>query len=122
SYTPDLVVINLGTNDFAQGDPGMPYEQAYEKLIQQVRSHYPNAFIVCATGSMLSGDPLTKQKAYVNEAVHTMNQNGDARVSYADLGLQDANDGLGCDWHPSLVTQQKMATRLTAAIKAVTGW
>ena len=38
---PDVVVINLSTNDFAQGDPGPPFVQALRGLPQQLRRHYP---------------------------------------------------------------------------------
>lgn len=123
TWTADVVVVNLGTNDFAKGDPGQPYVDAYTGLIQQVRGHYPDAYILCAVGSMLSGANLTKDIAYVKGVVSAANAGGDAKVSFVDLGQQNGNvDGLGCNYHPSVKTDQLMADKLTAAIKAVTGW
>lgn len=123
TWTADVVVVNLGTNDFAQGDPGQPYVDAYAGLVKQVRGHYPDAYILCAVGSMLSGGSLTKDIAYLKSVVSAANAGGDAKVSFVDLGQQDGNaDGYGCAYHPSVKTDQLMATKLTAAIKAVTGW
>jgi lysophospholipase L1-like esterase len=123
TWTADVVVVNLGTNDFAKGDPGQPYVDAYTGLVKQIRGHYPDAYIVCAVGSMLGGVNLAKDIGYVQGVVKAANDGGDAKVSFVDLGQQDANaNGLGCDYHPSVKTDQVMATKLTAAIKTVTGW
>ena len=65
---------------------------------------------------------LTKAKQYIQGVVMTRNQAGDAKVSFADLGEQDPADGYGCDYHPSIATDQKMAARLVTAIQGVTGW
>lgn len=53
SSAPDVVVINLGTNDFAQ-DPSVvnsnAFINAYHAFLDRVCSHYPDAYIVCAIG------------------------------------------------------------------------
>ena len=123
AWKADVVVVNLGTNDFAKGDPGQAYIDAYTALVKQIRGHYADAYIVCAVGSMLGGGDLAKDLTYVKGVVAAANTAGDKKVSFVDLGQQDGNaDGLGCDYHPSLKTHQKMADKLTAAIKAVAGW
>ena len=123
TWKADVVVLNLGTNDFAKGDPGQGYVDAYGGMVKQIRLHYADAYILCAVGSMLSGGDLAKDVAYVKGVVAAANTAGDTKVSFVDLGVQDGKaDGLGCDYHPSLKTHQKMADKLTAAIKAVAGW
>jgi hypothetical protein len=123
SWKADVVVLNLGTNDFAKGDPGQAYVDAYAGMVKQIRGHYPEAYIVCAVGSMLGGGNLTQDITYVKGVVAAANTGGDAKVSFVDLGEQDGNtNGLGCDYHPSLKTHQIMADTLTAAIMALTGW
>ena len=123
TWKADVVVLNLGTNDFAKGDPGQAYVDAYAGMVKQIRGHYPDAFIVCAVGSMLGGGSLTQDPAYVKGVVAAANAAGDARVSFVDLGEQDGNaNGLGCDYHPSVKTDQLMADKLTTAIKAAAGW
>jgi hypothetical protein len=69
------------------------------------------------------GANLIKNVAYVKSAVAAANAGGDPRVSFLDFGVQDGNaSGFGCDYHPSAVTDQLMADKLAAAIKALTGW
>ncbi|MFT3842187.1 MAG: SGNH/GDSL hydrolase family protein [Myxococcaceae bacterium] len=116
-YQPDVVVVNLGTNDYSTGDPGMPFETAYTGFLGQVRLQYPNAFIVCATG------PMTDDSSYQSHVQAAIAAAADPKVSYLDLGVQDCNvDGCGCDYHPSQVTQQKMADKLVAHLKTLLPW
>lgn len=129
SWVPDVVVVNLGTNDFYTGDPGQPYVDAYTAFAQQIRARYPQAFLFLAVGTMLSDEypagamHYTLAQQYTQAVVSARRSAGDARISYVDLGVQDGTaDGLGCDWHPSVTTQQKMADTLVAAIKLAMGW
>jgi lysophospholipase L1-like esterase len=123
SWKADVVVLNLGTNDFAKGDPGQAYVDAYGGMVKQIRGHYPDAYILCAVGSMLGGGNLAQDLKYVKGVVAAANTAGDMKVSFVDLGQQDGTaNGLGCDYHPSLKTHQIMADALTAAIKAAAGW
>jgi lysophospholipase L1-like esterase len=121
-YSPDVVVINLGTNDFAGGDPGDGYVTAYNAFIVTLRKAYPNAYIVCVIGPMLDGASLTQAQAYVQSVVATQNETGDTKVSYLSVAEQLAADGYGCDSHPSTTTQMKMATTLTAHLHDLLGW
>src|SRR6185437_9930940 len=88
SYTPDVVVIDLGTNDFAQGDPGQAFVTGYEAFVAQIRGHYPDAWIVVAQSPMLSdGYPQgamlrTKSAAYLNEIVNDRKAAGDTRITF----------------------------------------
>jgi hypothetical protein len=47
---------------------------------------------------------------------------GDGKVTAFEIPPQDGSDGYGCDWHPSLARHEKMATTVTAAVKAALGW
>lgn len=115
---PDVVVINLGTNDFSLNvDPGQNFVNAMTAFVGQVRSHYPSAPIVLAGSPMLGGTQHTTHKAYLDTVAR-----GAARTSVLDLAVQDANDGFGCDFHPSEITAQKMADRLSAQLHALLGW
>jgi lysophospholipase L1-like esterase len=122
SWTPDVVVISLGTNDFAPGDPGQPYVDAYIGFTEKVRGHYPNAYILCAVGSVLGGDPRTKAIEYTQSVITARKAAGDMKIGFVDLGVQDLADGLGCDWHPNIVTNEKMAAKLVTGIKEAVGW
>ncbi len=120
-FQPDAVVINLGTNDFStSSDPDQPtFVSAYKELVGRIRQAYPGAHVLCTNGSMLSGTDLDTARAYIKQAVMELD---DDKVTAFEIPPQDGSDGYGCDWHPSLARHEKMATTVTAAIKAALGW
>lgn len=120
SAVPDVVVIGLGTNDFSGGDPGVAYEQAYERFITDaIRVRAPGAPILLATSSMMGGTERTQMRARLDAiAAHF----ADPKITVVEIAEQQQADGIGCDYHPSEATQRKMATQLVPAIRAATGW
>jgi hypothetical protein len=117
SYTPEVILIDLGTNDFANGDPGAPYAMAYLTFLTRLRMLYPDAWIFCAAG------PMTLAYATAVEGVvAARTQAGDARVRFVAFTAQDGSLGYGCDYHPTLATQQQMADTIVPVIRAATGW
>ena len=122
-YAADVVVVNLGTNDyFAGSDPGAPFEATYVAFLKKVRAAHPGAFVICGIGTMLTGAEATAARAHVERVVRTMNERGDAKVAFVEFQPQDLADGVGCRNHPNEKTQRKMADVLTAKVKALTGW
>jgi lysophospholipase L1-like esterase len=125
---PDVVVINLGANDFAKGDPGAPFQRAYVDFLRTLRGSYPAATIVCTLGSTLTdGFPdtamsRTRAAAYIQAAVDERRRAGDARVAYFAFSERRASDGFGADYHPSAETHRRMAAELVAALRAQMGW
>lgn len=120
STTPDVVVIGLGTNDYASGDPGQAYEDAYVAFVRdQVRAHAPAAPVLLATSAMMGGTPRAQMRARLDAVVARL---ADPKVSVVEIPEQLASDGYGCDYHPNEISQHKMATALVPAIRAVTGW
>ena len=128
SYTPDVVVVNLGTNDFSTGDPGQPFVDAYVAFVAQIRTHYPAAWIIVAMSPMVSDAfpagamQRTILRTYLQDVVAAAAAAGDARVDYLEIAEQDAADGYGCDYHPSAATAAIMADALVAAIQTLVGW
>lgn len=118
------MVINLGTNDFSTAvDPTEPeFTGAYVELLERVRTAYPDALILCTVGPLLNGADLTTARAEITAAVEQRVSAGDTRVQSFELAPQDANDGLGCDYHPSLITHEKMADVLTSKLETELGW
>jgi lysophospholipase L1-like esterase len=121
-YVPDVITINLGTNDFAQGDPGPSFVTTYVKFVKKLRGYYPNALVLCGIGPMLSGSDLVQARSYVQAVVRTMNADGDAKVATVDFAEQVPSDGLGCGGHPNVKTHRVMADALTARIKELARW
>lgn len=119
---PDVIVVNLGTNDFAHGDPGQPFTDAYTAFLATLRAHHPGVPILAALSPMLDGTARDQAGADIAAAVKARNDGGDALVQTFDFGVQSASDGYGCDYHPSPTTHQKMASKLVPVIRALKGW
>jgi hypothetical protein len=122
SWIPNAVVINLGTNDFSGGDPGQPYVDAYLTFVTDMRGRYPDAMLYLATSPMLGDSDQGVQKAHLQSVISQRQALGDSKLKLLEFATQDQADGLGCDWHPNLITHQKMALVMTAAIKSDLGW
>lgn len=124
SFVPDLIVVNLGTNDFAggKGDPGPAFQTAYAAFLATLRATHPNATIVCATSPMLSEPNRTTLRTYVEGAIAQRAAAGDMKLTLLDIEEHTDADGYGCGYHPSVATQAKMAARLVAHVKPLMGW
>jgi lysophospholipase L1-like esterase len=120
SYVPDALLINLGTNDFAKGDPGQPFVDAYQTLVSDLRKHYPMARLYLAVSPMLSGDNRTKQKGYLATVQSTRATAGDHNVAILEF-MPPASDAWTCG-HPNAATHVIMATAFEQALSTNLGW
>lgn len=102
--------------------PGIAFQQAYLALVQQVRGHYPGAYILCANGPMLLATDFGIAQTYINAVITQLHAAGDARIAYLSFGVQGAGNGYACDWHPSAATHAIMATTLESALAQGLGW
>ena len=122
-YQPDLVCINLGTNDLSTPNYDIElFTQAYRKFLATVRSHYPKAKIVLLTGSMLNGKELELQQTILNKLRDEAGNKGDHEVYRFDFTPQTGDLYYGASWHPSLWQHQKMAAELTAYLRVLMNW
>jgi hypothetical protein len=78
--------------------------------LEHIRGNYPDAFILCTVGPLLSGSALATARANIAAAVAARNGAGDSRVKAYQMVT--TNPSPGCDYHPSVATQQAMATEL----------
>ncbi len=123
NYQPQLIVINLGTNDdsYCGSDKGRQreYIDGYKAFLKVVREHNPNAHIIMSLGIM--GDRLygSVEEAYLEYT----KESGDNNISVFKFTPQNgAEDGYAADWHPTVKTHDKAAAALTEEIKRVMGW
>jgi lysophospholipase L1-like esterase len=122
-WVPQVVVINLGTNDFASSIPDKTaFTSGYSNFVSQIRSQYPNAHIYLALGPMLSWDSLTSARDYITTVANQFNAAGDAKVHFIEFPMQDGSLGYGEDYHPSVAEDAAMANQLINQIKADLGW
>lgn len=121
-FVPDLIVINLGTNDdsYTKDDIGKQteYAEEYVKFLKLVRCHNAHTPILCTLGIM--GDRLYP---FVEQAVSNYTQEtGDNNITAMKFDVQLATDGYSADFHPSQATHNKAAKKLTAHIKELLKW
>ncbi len=134
-YSPDVVWINMGGNDWDQESPETPapnldaYTAKYLRLVEIVRSKYPSAHIFCSvTSSLNDGYPagwnvLTSQRAAIASVVGARVAAGDTKVyAYEFARAKYPEDLSGCDYHTNLDLHRRMANEVLAQIKAKTGW
>lgn len=119
---PDLIVVNLGTNDDSytqdHADRQEEYRTAYTAFLKEIRRNNPNAKILCTLGIM--GDRLYPQ---VEKAVADYTeQTGDTNIACMKFAVQAYADGYAADWHPSQKTHKKAAQKLTQEIQNLMGW
>ena len=119
---PDVIVINLGTNDDSYckniAERCEEYQQEYVNFLKTVRENNPDAAIIGALGVM--GQNLCP---YVEAAIKQYSEEtGDTNVAYLMFDQQDQRDGLAADWHPTEATHEKAAAKLAEKIKEVMGW
>jgi hypothetical protein len=119
-YTPAAVVVLLGTNDFAKGDPGQPFVDTYSKFMADLRSYYPLARFYLAVSPMLGGTRRTQQKAYLGKVLETRSTAGDTNLALLEFA-EPAADAWGCG-HPNAAAHAIMADTLESALSRDLGW
>jgi peptidoglycan/xylan/chitin deacetylase (PgdA/CDA1 family) len=120
-FVPNLIVINLGTNDASycgtNADRCKEYEAGYKEFIKAVRTHNPNAKIICTLGIM--GDYLYP---YMENAVEAYKiETKDDNIATMKFDVQALEDGFVVDYHPSKITHIKAAGKLTKFIQTMLG-
>jgi hypothetical protein len=65
---------------------------------------------------------LTHARKYMRAVVGKLRAEGDTEVDLLEFPEQNHADGLGCAFHPSLKTHERMAKLLTAFVKEHLGW
>lgn len=108
-FTPHVVVINLGTNDYSNGDPGTGYRDAYIDFAGDVHAKYPDAKLLLVRFN--SSWPL--------DAVKTELEGNGASVEileYVNKPLTSA-----C-YHPNEAEQQQLADALVAKLQQMMNW
>ena len=118
---PDIVMINLGTNDFSP--TAIPeadkYVNAYIKMIEQISGRYDNVPILCITPH--------SSTHYLRAAISLLRErtkNKYANVHFAESMNNIINEDvdLGNDWHPNYQGQCKIAMSLIPQISKILHW
>lgn len=119
-YFPDVVVINLGTNDATtrqgQKDPlsRQGYIRAYQNFLRRLRRQAPDCTLFVTLGPM-GHAPINRE--WLEEVIAPFE---DAHILIYPP-FADASE-IGGHWHPSVKKHHSMAVQLIDAITAATGW
>ncbi len=126
-YTPDLVVIALGTNDFSKGNGKEPrpkldgdaFVKAYTNFVATVRQKYPNTKFLLANSPMFGPDQKEILSGYLHRVIENREAAGDSAITYFSWG-QTFNSG--CDGHPDMKQQGEMAKLLAQKVRDYMNW
>ena len=122
-YQPDVVCINLGTNDLSTNNYDLELlKQGYQKLLKLVRQHNPKAKIVFLTGSMLYNQELKEACQLLDDITAEAKKAGDKEVYSFDMSPISGDAFYGNDYHPNIYQDEKMAAELTAYLQKLMGW
>ena len=124
TYTPKVVSIALGTNDFSDGDgkkPRLPFDSAgfvnsYIKFVQTVKSKYPSVQIALLSSPMITGGKrllLQNSLTAVKTAVDRLFP-ADKPVALYFFNPMQAR---GCAGHPNVEDHRIMAEELMPFFK-----
>ena len=122
-YQPDVVCINLGTNDLSTNNYDLVLlKQGYQKLLKLVRQHNPKAKIVFLTGSMLYNQELKEACQLLDDITAEAKKAGYKEVYRFDMSPISGDAFYGNDYHPNIYQDEKMAAELTAYLQKLMGW
>lgn len=137
-YTPDVVWMTLGGNDYDDPDgnpmnapdapPFAAFQAKYDEMVTLIRTKHPAAHIFCAVAPSLDDGYPPGYNAYTNvktaaaNVVAAKNGAGDTKVYYFEFTRSQQGDLTACDGHPNVAKHRAMADEAIAIIKQKTMW
>ncbi|MGW2515255.1 SGNH/GDSL hydrolase family protein [Streptomyces scopuliridis] len=111
-YTPDYLVINLGTNDPSTGTKAPNFRPAYKAFLENARGYYPESVIFAM--SPFNG----AHRNEISETVSTRNASGDEKAIYIDTsGWIDTATETTDGTHPTVAAHDKISVKLAAFVQ-----
>jgi len=130
-YIPDVIVVNLGTNDFnASGYSSMSETEKtaleerfmvdYHDFLILLNNMYPDAEIIVAYGLM---NEQNKLGDFTLQIISNANETIGSEVVHAFLmeGAGTLGNPYGCNYHPNVQTSMNVAEDLAEFISTLTG-
>lgn len=120
-WVPDMVVINLGTNDFSTTPHPQEsvFNRAYTNLISFIRSNYDTIPIFCIVGPMTDEPCYSYVKKMVEGNRNFLNDKNIYFIGIPPYLLVEEDWGA---WHPKYSGHLKMANHAIPVMSAVMGW
>lgn len=118
-FTPDVVCVNLGTNDFSTtGVDGDKFVATYARFLEMLLARYPAAQVVVLQGPMNTEPAL---KSALDSAIHRLKSDQLVRVHLLSFSPQGAH-GYGADYHPNQAQSEITAGELTTYLADLMHW
>lgn len=125
---PDIVLINIGTNDNNTATPPTreQYLQSYLEFVPTVHGIYPDAQIILMSlwnGFSRTGSSYRQAGAYIDEIYQVYKAyEKEGYVHYFNsTGILQHND-IGPQWHPTDVGHIKVASHVMQYLNIKFGW
>ena len=115
-FQPDVIVVNLGTNDGSGTNDMEKVGKAVEDFLKKLRDYNPESYILWCYGMLGNGIQPTLENAIRNYKT----KSGDERVEFVEL--PDTLEGeYGSRQHPGQKSHEKTAKVLVEKIRAIVG-
>ena len=118
SFNPDVIVINIGTNDASYLGSNNSYVievvADYTEFIGNIRAVNPNAHIICLYGMMGSNAVISNA---IKSVVSTMTTKGDNKIVYNPIDISANSSGAAN--HPDVTANVNWANALSAYITTI---
>jgi lysophospholipase L1-like esterase len=138
SWEPDVVIVMIGGNDFAEGQPNEDddkgpatvdeFTAAYRSFVSTVRGHYPDAHIVLSVSPSVSDlEPKDRNtRTNVTNATLTVARErsdaGDTKVYAFAPTPATSEELIACDGHGTPEFHARVAAEYAPFVRDKTGW
>lgn len=116
-YIPDVVLVNLGTNDgWAIGSNSSDlnkFKKTYKKFINDLNEKYNNPLIVCIVGMM------TKTSNVNNTIKNIVSELNLSNVLFFRAGTMSGDAETGYNGHPNYVAHERVYNELSKFVKGL---
>ncbi|PKM63078.1 MAG: hypothetical protein CVU97_01990 [Firmicutes bacterium HGW-Firmicutes-21] len=116
-WTPNIVVINAGTNDVAGAIHDQTFTEASVGFLNLIRSRYPDSHIIWVYGMMND-----KYVSAIKSAVKELNKTDDKVHFLYVESINQLQGETGANGHPNTRANMRVSKLLVKKIKSVTNW
>lgn len=134
-WTPDVVVVMAGGNDFAIGQPFDrgpatlgDFIAAYRAFVADIRQRYPNAHVFLTVSPSTSDEEPAGRStrsnvlAGVQAVTSARNAEGDAKVHWYAPAILPKSELIACNGHGTPEWHASVAADLAGFIRPKVGW
>ncbi len=119
-YTPDIVVIFLGINDYStEPSPSIDeYKSGYKEMVATLRAGYDASTPILCIAPVTGGGATKKA---INKMIEELGDKNIYAIEHFDNFMANPTD-LGAHYHPNVTGQRKVAMMAAPYISTITGW